>query len=33
MIVGQFSVVNWNMVEELEETDRSTGGFGSTGIK
>lgn len=33
MIVGQFSVVNWNIVEELEETDRSTGGFGSTGIK
>lgn len=33
MIISQFYQLNWNMVEELDETDRSTGGFGSTGLK
>jgi dUTP pyrophosphatase len=33
MIISQFSQVSWNIVEDLDETDRSTGGFGSTGLK
>jgi dUTP pyrophosphatase len=33
MVVTQYNRVSWNMVEELPETERSTGGFGSTGVK
>ncbi len=32
MIVGQFSTVSWNMVDDLDATVRNTNGFGSTGI-
>jgi dUTP pyrophosphatase len=32
MVIAQHSVVNWNVVEELDETVRGEGGFGSTGI-
>ncbi len=33
MVVARYSRVNWNIVEELPDTERSTGGFGSTGIE
>ncbi|MDZ5762726.1 Deoxyuridine 5'-triphosphate nucleotidohydrolase [Candidatus Cyrtobacter comes] len=33
LILNKFETVNWNMVEELNETVRGVGGFGSTGIK
>jgi dUTP pyrophosphatase len=32
MIVGQYSSVAWNVVEELDQTRRGEGGFGSTGV-
>lgn len=32
MIVAQFSTVNWNLFDELDETERNAGGFGSTGV-
>ncbi|MDF3047985.1 MAG: dut [Candidatus Midichloriaceae bacterium] len=32
MIVTQYSRVNWNIVESLDETERGAGGFGSTGV-
>lgn len=32
MIIGQFTTVNWNLVEILSDTDRAAGGFGSTGV-
>lgn len=31
MVVARHANVEWNIVESLEETDRGTGGFGSTG--
>lgn len=31
MVVKRFQQVEWNVVENLEETDRGAGGFGSTG--
>lgn len=31
MIISQHAKINWNQVEELEETSRGTGGFGHTG--
>lgn len=32
MVIGQFTQISWNPVEELDETARGSGGFGSTGI-
>jgi len=33
MVIAKHEQANWEEVEILEETDRGTGGFGSTGIK
>ena len=33
IIISQFSQVNWNLVDELNDTSRGLGGFGSTGTK
>lgn len=33
LVVSQFTRVAWEPVEELGETERGTGGFGSTGVK
>ncbi|MEM7169199.1 MAG: dUTP diphosphatase [Pseudomonadota bacterium] len=32
MIIAPYSQTNWQEVEELKESQRGTGGFGSTGI-
>jgi dUTP pyrophosphatase len=32
MVVAKYSRVNWNIVDNLDETERGEGGFGSTGI-
>lgn len=31
MVIAKFEHIEWSVVEELEETDRGAGGFGSTG--
>lgn len=31
MVVEKYETVNWDVVKELDETDRGEGGFGSTG--
>ena len=33
LVITPFITADWNMVSELEETDRGAGGFGSTGAK
>lgn len=33
LVVSQFTRVEWEPVEELGETERGTGGLGSTGVK
>lgn len=33
MVIAQHAHVAWNVVEQLDETARGAGGFGSTGIK
>ena len=33
LVVSQFTRVEWEPVEELGETERGAGGFGSTGVK
>lgn len=33
MVVTQYSHVEWNAVEQLDDTDRGEGGFGHTGVK
>lgn len=33
LVVSQFTRVEWEPVEALGETERGTGGFGSTGVK
>lgn len=33
MVLAKHEQVNWFEVESLEETERGTGGFGSTGVK
>lgn len=33
LVVSQFTRVEWKPVEELGETERGAGGFGSTGVK
>jgi dUTP pyrophosphatase len=32
MIITSYSIVAWNLVEDLETSDRNSGGFGSTGL-
>jgi dUTP pyrophosphatase len=32
MVIAKYSRVNWNIVENLDETERGAGGFGSTGV-
>ena len=33
MIIGQYSRIEWEVVQSLDETARGVGGFGSTGLK
>ena len=33
MVISKFEQIYWEAVEELEETSRGAGGFGSTGAK
>ena len=33
MVVAQYSRVEWNETDTLDETERGTGGFGHTGVK
>jgi dUTP pyrophosphatase len=33
MIIAQYSQAQWNIVQELDETERGEGGFGSTGVE
>lgn len=33
MVITQFNQVSWDLVTELSDTDRGSGGFGSTGVK
>ncbi len=33
MIIAKYSRVNWNIVTDLNKTERGEGGFGSTGVK
>lgn len=33
MVISKFEQINWQLVEELETSERGAGGFGSTGIK
>ena len=33
IIIARYEQISWNEVETLEETDRSSGGFGSTGTE
>ena len=33
MVVAQYSRVEWNETETLDETERGAGGFGHTGVK
>jgi dUTP pyrophosphatase len=33
MIIAQYEKIAWNQVEELSETERGAGGFGSSGVK
>ena len=33
MVIAKFEKVEWNEVEELNETERGDGGFGHTGKK
>lgn len=32
MVIAQYNQVEWDEVETLDETERGTGGFGSTGV-
>lgn len=32
MVIGQFTQIAWNPVDALDETERGSGGFGSTGV-
>lgn len=31
MVIAKYEKINWNEVASLEETERGSGGFGSTG--
>lgn len=33
MIIARYSRISWNIVEQLPETERGEGGFGSTGVE
>ena len=33
LVFNKFEQIEWSNVEELNETNRGTGGFGSTGVK
>ncbi len=33
MVIAIYSRIEWNIMETLDETERGTGGFGSTGIR
>ena len=33
MVIGKHEHVEWDVVEELDETERGEGGFGHTGVK
>ncbi|HMR44394.1 MAG TPA: dUTP diphosphatase [Saprospiraceae bacterium] len=33
MVIARYEQIEWQSVEELSETDRGAGGFGSTGVK
>ncbi|MEM7650836.1 MAG: dUTP diphosphatase [Pseudomonadota bacterium] len=33
MVVEKFETVNWDVVEDLDDTERGEGGFGSTGTE
>lgn len=33
MVIARYSLAQWEEVAELEDTERGTGGFGSTGVK
>ena len=33
LVIAKHERANWEEVEVLEETDRGSGGFGSTGLK
>ena len=33
MVIAQYTQAEWTVVEELSETVRGAGGFGSTGTK
>ncbi len=33
MIVAKYERVDWQLVDSLDETERGSGGFGSTGVK
>ncbi|MBP9114923.1 MAG: dUTP diphosphatase [Acidimicrobiia bacterium] len=32
LVIQKYESVNWNVVDDLEDSDRGTGGFGSTGV-
>ena len=32
LVIQKYETVNWNIVDDLEDSDRGTGGFGSTGV-
>lgn len=33
LVVSKFEKISWNVVEDLETTDRAAGGYGSTGME
>jgi dUTP pyrophosphatase len=33
MVIAKYEQISWNAVEDLDETSRGDGGFGSTGLK
>ena len=33
MVIGKFDQAEWELVDELDETERGEGGFGHTGTK
>lgn len=33
LVISRVETISWNVVEDLEETSRATGGYGSTGMK
>lgn len=32
LVIQKYETVQWNVVEDLEDSERGTGGFGSTGV-